>query len=174
MPNSDFFSEEEWRIIMTTNKRFTVKQRQGATIYSIIDYYGELPLSEGIYYKSNANKLCEWLNTQHELLNTLYHENEELKASNEGLLKDLYEGFKLIKSVEKENQQLVKMLDNVTNYMQREHKEIPIDDFVEWWNNIATEGLEDDNGVNENKIRKRKVKADGRVDYVGISKEDLE
>ena len=64
---------------MTENKRFTVKQRQGATIYSIIDYYGELPLSEGIYYKSNANKLCEWLNTQHELLNTLYHENEQLK-----------------------------------------------------------------------------------------------
>ena len=60
---------------MTENKRFSVKQRQGATIYSIIDYYGELPLSEGIYYKSNANKLCDWLNTQHELLNTLYNEN---------------------------------------------------------------------------------------------------
>lgn len=64
---------------MTENKRFTVKQRQGATIYSIIDYYGELPLSEGMYYKSNANKLCDWLNTQHELLNTLYNENEQLK-----------------------------------------------------------------------------------------------
>ena len=64
---------------MTENKRFSVKQRQGATIYSIIDYYGELPLSEGIYYKSNANKLCDWLNTQHELLNTLYNENEQLK-----------------------------------------------------------------------------------------------
>ena len=64
---------------MTENKRFTVKQRQGATIYSIIDYYGELPLSEGMYYKSNAEKLCKWLNTQHELLNTLYNENEQLK-----------------------------------------------------------------------------------------------
>ena len=64
---------------MTENKRFTVKQRQGATIYSIIDYYGELPLSEGIYYKSNAEKLCKWLNTQHELLNTLYNENEDIK-----------------------------------------------------------------------------------------------
>lgn len=62
-----------------TAKRFTVKQRQGATIYSIEDYYGELPLNEGIYYKSNADKLCEWLNTQHELLNTLYNENEQLK-----------------------------------------------------------------------------------------------
>lgn len=64
---------------MTENKRFTVKQRQGATNYSISDYYGQLPLSEGIYYKSNADKLCKWLNEQHELLNALYHENEELK-----------------------------------------------------------------------------------------------
>lgn len=64
-----------------TAKRFTVKQRQGATNYSINDYYGELPLNEGMYYKSNADKLCEWLNTQHELLNTLYNENEQLKSS---------------------------------------------------------------------------------------------
>lgn len=63
-----------------TEKRFSVKQRQGATNYSITDYYGELPLSEGIYYKSNANKLCKWLNTQHELLNALHNENEQLKS----------------------------------------------------------------------------------------------
>ena len=63
-----------------TEKRFSVKQRQGATNYSINDYCGELPLSEGIYYKSNADKLCEWLNTQHGLLNTLYKDNEQLKA----------------------------------------------------------------------------------------------
>ena len=25
--------------------------------------------------------------------------------------------------------------------MQKEHKEIPLDDFVEWWNNIATKGI---------------------------------
>lgn len=43
---------------------------------------------------------------------------------------------------EKENERLIKMLDNVANYMQREHREMPLDDFVEWWNNIATEGLE--------------------------------
>ena len=73
----------------------------------------------------------------------------------------------------KENKKLVKMLDNVSNYMQKQHKEMPLDDFVEWWNNIATEGLWGDNGVDGNKIRKRKVKVDGRVDYVGISKEDL-
>ena len=70
-----------------TKKRFTVKQRQGATIYSIIDYYGELPLSEGMYYKSNAEKLCKWLNTQHELLNAFCKENEQLK-------KELFEARK--------------------------------------------------------------------------------
>ena len=71
---------------MTENKRFTVKQRQGATIYSIIDYYGELPLSEGMYYKSNAEKLCKWLNTQHELLNAFCKENEQLKADKQALI----------------------------------------------------------------------------------------
>ena len=38
---------------------------------------------------------------------------------------------------------LEKMLDNAANYVQREHREIPLDDFVEWWNNIITEGLDD-------------------------------
>ena len=71
---------------MTENKRFTVKRRQGATIYSIIDYYGELPLSEGMYYKSNAEKLCKWLNTQHELLNAFCKENEQLKKENKKLI----------------------------------------------------------------------------------------
>ena len=55
-------------------------------------------------------------------LNKLSNENEQLKQSNERLLK---------------------MLDNVANYMQKENKYMPIDDFVEWWNNIATEGLND-------------------------------
>lgn len=89
-------------------------------------------------------------------------------------LKEIDKLIKENEQLKKENERLVKMLDNVANYMQREHQEIPLDDFVEWWNNIATKGLEEDNSVNENKIRKRKVKADGRVDYVGILKEDLE
>ena len=38
-----------------------------------------------------------------EKVNSIIKENDELKASNEGLLKDLNYGFKLIKSVEKEN-----------------------------------------------------------------------
>lgn len=42
-----------------------------------------------------------------------------------------------------ENQRLIKMLDNVANYMQKQHKDMPIDDFVEWWNGIATKGLDD-------------------------------
>ena len=46
-----------------------------------------------------------------------------------------------IKELEEENQRLIKMLDNVANYMQKQYKDMPIDDFVEWWNNIATEGL---------------------------------
>ena len=103
-----------------TGERFTVKLRQGATIYSITDYYGELPLSEGMYYKSNADKLCEWLNTQHELLNAFCKENEELKQAytqlkhRHSLLHDVCIDVecdrdsyrKDIASLEKENEQL--------------------------------------------------------------------
>ena len=38
-----------------------------------------------------------------EKVNSIIKEKDELKSSNEGLLKDLNYGFKLIKSVEKEN-----------------------------------------------------------------------
>ena len=38
-----------------------------------------------------------------EKVNSIIKENDELKSSNEGLLKDLNYGFKLIKSVEKAN-----------------------------------------------------------------------
>ena len=41
-----------------------------------------------------------------EKVNSIIKENDELKSSNEGLLKDLNYGFKLIKSVEKENGEL--------------------------------------------------------------------
>lgn len=64
-----------------------------------------------------------------------------------GLLVDFLnntnEENKYLKSCElyKKNQQLIKMLDNVANYMQKQHEDMPIDDFVEWWNEIATEGL---------------------------------
>ena len=51
------------------------------------------------------------------------------------------ESLKKQGELEKENKKLIKMLDNVANYMQKEHKEIPLDDFVEWWNNIATKGI---------------------------------
>lgn len=47
------------------------------------------------------------------------------------------------KELKQSNERLLKMLDNVANYMQRDNKYMPIDDFVEWWNNIATKGLDD-------------------------------
>ena len=121
-----------------TAKRFTVKQRQGATIYSIEDYYGELPLNEGIYYKSNADKLCKWLNTQNETIERLKQNIDELMQIDieEDLLKEN-------KQLKQSNERLLKMLDNVANYMQKQNKYMPIDDFAEWWNGIATKGLDD-------------------------------
>ena len=74
----------------------------------------------------NAEEVVDLLNEQHE-------ENEQLKQElkTKCIVNKQYE----------ENQRLIKMLDNVANYMQKEHRDMPIDDFVEWWNNIATEGL---------------------------------
>lgn len=68
-------------------------------------------------------QLKDALNQRTEQCDKYYEENEQLKQSNERLLK---------------------MLDNVANYMQKENKYMPIDDFVEWWNGIATKGLDGD------------------------------
>ena len=120
---------------MTENKRFTVKQRQGATIYSIIDYYGELPLNEGMYYKSNAEKLCKWLNTQHELLNAFCKENEQLKA----ICKDHRDHAIDFKSdcvrLEKENEELHQFKDKVFELLHKKLEEYPYLTLTEKWDN---------------------------------------
>ena len=115
---------------MTENKRFTVKQRQGATIYSIIDYYGELPLSEGMYYKSNAEKLCKWLNTQHELLNAFCKENEQLQTQLSQLAKSNREGVEKVQSLAKEKENLkdevYKEMDNALTVLMELYEDTPL------------------------------------------------
>lgn len=115
---------------MTENKRFTVKQRQGATIYSIIDYYGELPLSEGMYYKSNAEKLCKWLNTQHELLNAFCKENEQLQIHLSQLAKSNREGVKKVQSLAKEKENLkdevYEEMDNALTVLRDLYEDTPL------------------------------------------------
>ena len=51
----------------------------------------------------SIDETVEHLNNEYWKYKQLKKENDELKASNEGLLKDLNYGCKLIKSVEKEN-----------------------------------------------------------------------
>ena len=128
---------------MTENKRFTVKQRQGATIYSIIDYYGELPLSEGMYYKSNAEKLCKWLNTQHELLNAFCKENEQLQTQLSQLAKSNREGVKKVQSLAKENEQLKQFQDRVFSWIDMHLQRLPTlrDDEFESDNEFADPSL---------------------------------
>ena len=97
-----------------TEKRFTIDDGYGQTVYWHIKEGGVV-----------IGKKCGQKHIAYvvERLNQLYDENEQLKQ---------------------DNQRLIKMLDNVANYMQKEHREIPLDDFVEWWNKMATEGLEND------------------------------
>lgn len=95
-----------------TTKRFTVEEMQNwnkryklsSDTLKVIDTYdgGEYCTIHG----NEAYNLCIDINR-------LYDENEQLKASNEGLLKDLNYRFKLIKSVEKENQQLKRQIGNL-------------------------------------------------------------
>ena len=156
---------------MTENKRFTIEgiDEEICQIYDDGNCIG-------------TDEVCDLLNEQNETITRIKNQVDYLDkvilTERSQIVKLQRENERLVKMLDnvskRENERLVKMLDNVSNYVQREHREMLLDDFVEWWNNIATDGLEDDNGVNENKIRKRKVKADGRVDYVGISKEDLE
>lgn len=74
-------------------------------------------------YTCTIKQLQDKIDVKEALLKQYEEENEQLR---------------------KKNQRLIKMLDNVANYMQKEHREIPLDDFVEWWNKMATEGLEND------------------------------
>lgn len=116
---------------MTENKRFTHKK-----------WYNERQLFDGdqpfaivdVYFQ--AEKICDKLNEQEETIQSL---EGQLQTYDEGC----HEIYKDKRKLEKENNRLVKMLDNLSNYMQKQNRDMPIDDFVEWWNNIATEGLDD-------------------------------
>lgn len=77
------------------------------------------------------------------MLNALHEENEQLKHTvHKHSLQIIAQSNKIIE-LEKENKRFIKMLDNVANYMQKEHKEIPVNQFVDWWNNIATMGIKE-------------------------------
>ena len=76
----------------------------------------------------------------------LQDENEQLKSE-----KHLYavvekrNGYLLdnLKKEEEQNERLIKMLDNAANYMQKQHRDMPVDEFVDHWNYIISEGLDD-------------------------------
>ena len=101
-----------------TEKRFRTGKgifEEGYPSESIIDNKTGKIYYKGYAHYDSSREMCK-------LLNKLIEENEQLKQ---------------------DNQRLIKMLDNAANYVQREHREISLDDFVEWWNNIITKGLDD-------------------------------
>ena len=109
-------------------KRFTISSESNQNIWDN---------EEHCYYSSiDAERL-------YELLNSLNDENEQLKQQITEWQKSTAYWSKQHSELEKSNERLLKMLDNVANYMQKENKYMPIDDFVEWWNGITTKGLDD-------------------------------
>ena len=123
-----------------TEKRFTIKKSGKGLFYSDGDY-------------SIDNTIQFVIETVESKLNQLNDENNELKSrvcdchiflSSKTMVENCNEELrKENEQLKQDNQRLIKMLDNVANYMQKEHREIPLDDFVEWWNKMATEGLND-------------------------------
>jgi predicted Zn-dependent peptidase len=114
-----------------TEKRFKVEK-------NIFDGYCIADSTIDGYYaydKQDLERLCDSLN---ELVTKCYDLEEE-----NDVLKQQLKTKCIVNKQYEENQRLIKMLDNVANYMQKQYKDMPIDDFVEWWNNIATEGLDD-------------------------------
>ena len=111
---------------MTENKRFEIIKS------AIIDGARVIKDNENKYTFATTFETATLINYR-KALNELNDENKQLKQElkTKCIVNKQYE----------ENQRLIKMLDNVANYMQKQHKDMPIDDFVEWWNNIATEGL---------------------------------
>ena len=108
-----------------TEKRFTL------TDNGLIDDNQEQIVLDG---GEDCYDLLDLLNTQHETITKLTDENEVLKQQ----LQAKY----IVNKQYEENQRLIKMLNNVANYMQKEHHDMPIPDFVDWWNAIATEGVD--------------------------------
>lgn len=76
----------------------------------------------------------------YDLLNELNYENKHLKKS---IKRQQSSNNEIIREQQKENRRLIKILDKVANYIQKQNKDMPLDDFVEWWNKMVTEGLDD-------------------------------
>ena len=119
-------------------------------IGQLIDTKGELST---IDYSDKVDfyELWEFLNKLNDENEQLKKELDKLKVVNEMLSMDFtnseHELWRENEQLKQSNERLLKMLDNVANYMQKQNKYMPIDDFVEWWNGIATKGLDDGDDV---------------------------
>ena len=112
-----------------TEKRYYCEDNCTGYYTEFIDKEKELDLNLSNPKKNlTVEEVVDRLNKQEETIQQLQKDSTILIHSN--------------LEYRKENKKLIKMLDNVANYMQKQHKNIPIDDFVEWWNHMATEGLE--------------------------------
>lgn len=110
---------------MSENKRYIPEWKKGKIIGA---------KDTELHLTLNVKIMIRELNAQNQRIKELESENK-LKGDFRNFINED------IVRIKKENEQLKKMLDNVANYMQKQRKDMPIDDFVEWWNDIATEGL---------------------------------
>lgn len=113
---------------MTEKERFQANY-QGDCLVSITDKQNHEPI--------NTVQMVD-------LLNEFNDENAKLNVKNDNLIfLSAHIQAKNDKLTE-ENKRLIKMLDNVSDYLQKYvYKDISIPDFVEWWNNMVIEGIDE-------------------------------
>lgn len=150
-----------------TAKRFKVTDNTDNPFFCdwcVTDYADGGIVHHPMTSENMANVMCDLLNEQHKTIEQLKKEAEEynedamsyqtlceqqLKKSEELLSECSHQQKQRIKlyieniELKQSNERLLKMLDNVANYMQKQNKYMSIPDFVEWWNGIATKGLDE-------------------------------
>jgi len=131
---------------MTENKRFTIKPQDDLFGITDNDTPDKINVINGIRTEIETKWLCDLMNELNDECEFLEIENKLLEDGATKYAELYHKSLKENEQLKQSNERLLKMLDNVANYMQKQNKYMPIDDFVEWWNGIATKGLDDGDG----------------------------
>lgn len=131
-----------------TEKKFTLGKKwiaEGTIVEILDDEKVIICCFDNTLCDENPIDLVDLLNTQHEEIEQLKQVINDYGSSDvSSCMNTIFRLAKENEQLKQSNKRLLKMLDNVANYMQKENKYMLVDDFVEWWNNIATKRLDGD------------------------------
>lgn len=131
---------------MTDEKKYFVTHSAGNILCDHISREKNDGTYEHLSYQDIVDKLNNLVKENRQLKNDLKKQFKAIAKTTDEFnstidtktLIQLFKDSNELKEIKDENQRLIKMLDNVANCMQNQNKDIPIDDFVELWNKMAT------------------------------------